>query len=97
MKEWITRPQADLVFTVLPLLGAAVGIGVGVARRRPAWTATGLAALAVAILWRVFNAVAERLGIDSLANLAVNLLLFAAVGFAAGRLWRRFVPESPAP
>lgn len=97
MKELVTRPQADLIFTALPLLGAAVGIGVGLARRRPAWTAAGLCALGVGVLWRVFNAIAERLGLDSVANLAANLALFALVGFVAGRLWRRFVPERPAP
>ena len=92
MKELITRGQADLFLLVGPLVVAIAGFGHGALRRKPGSIAFGVAAVLVAILWRVFNAIAGRLGIDTVANLAVNAALFGAVGLAGGIALARWVP-----
>ena len=97
MKELITREQADVFLLIAPLALAVLGIGLGVARRNPAAIAIGIGGGLIGVLWRVFNAIAERLGIDSVANLAVNAALFGAVGLVFGLGLRRWVPYPGVP
>ena len=40
-------------------------------------------------LWFVYNTVMDRLGLDSLLGLGVNLVLFLATGLLVGLLFRR--------
>lgn len=95
MKELITRGQADLLLTALPLLGLVAG-GVGYAlRKTPAWLAVAGGSLLIGVLWRVYNAIADRLGLDSLAQLGINAALFVAVGIGAGRAWRIVSEKRP--
>ena len=73
MKELITRDQADILLTALPLLGLVAG-GIGYAlRKAPLWLGVAGGSLLVGVLWRVFNAIADRLGLDSLAQLGLNV------------------------
>ena len=88
MKELITRGQADLLFTALPALGLVAGLAGWAWRRKPGWLALAGGALLVGLLWRLYNAIADRLGLDSVAHLALSAAVFVAVGVAAGRGWR---------
>jgi len=91
--ELVTVEQAEHVVGVaaaaLPVAGVAVGALVGALRRRLASHAAvgllcGLTGPAVLLLWRVYNAVIGRYGLDSVKALVINLALFAGVGTAAG-------------
>ena len=42
------------------------------------------------IMWNVYNAITNRLGLDTVKNLLVNLALFIVLGIIAGLLMRRF-------
>jgi hypothetical protein len=39
------------------------------------------------VMWRVYNAITSRLGLDTVANLLVNLALFVIVGALCGAGW----------
>ena len=105
MQEMVTRSQADLLFTVLPLLGLLAGPSAAWAARRRGGDAAASALLwggplvLIGILWRVYNAITDRIGLDSVANLAVNFGLFVIVGVICGALWvilpARHNPKSP--
>ncbi len=36
------------------------------------------------VLWRLYNAITDQLGLDTVKNLLVNLALFVALGIAGG-------------
>jgi hypothetical protein len=104
VKELITRGQADAVFTALLILGVILApLAWFIARRRggmnpaAAALAWGGAPALVGVLWRVYNAIADGLGPDTVKNLAVNLALFVAVGAACGALWSRVTAGNDAP
>lgn len=93
MRELITLEQAESAFRALalvgPLLGAAVGAGLGARSRRVragtmAGLGWGLLGPAIWLLWRMYSAITDRLGMDTVLNLVVNLALFAAIGLASG-------------
>lgn len=95
MRELIDERAANLVMLVLafalPVAGVLVGAAVGAGRGRAASGALrGLAvgALGIAnwLLWRLYNAITDRLGLDTVKNLVVNLVLFLVVGIAVGVL-----------
>jgi hypothetical protein len=56
--------------------------------RRRVFAALACVALA-ALLWPVTRAVQDRLGLDSVAALFLNLALFIGAGFVIGLLTRR--------
>ena len=94
--ELISRAQADVFFGVVLVLGLIGGpTAFWLARRRgnrsPGFV--GLAAggplVLVGVLWRIYNAITDRLGLDTVLNLAVNLALFVLIGLACGFAWRR--------
>ena len=69
----------------------------GVLRRRTGLTGRRVGQLALGVafvypLWWVFNAIEDGLGLDSVAALLINVVLFAGVGAGAGLLYRRFWP-----
>jgi hypothetical protein len=43
-------------------------------------------------LWLVYNGIEDRFGLDSVAALVINLVLFAVLGIGGGLLFRRFWP-----
>ncbi len=93
MQEMVTRAQANLLFTILPVLGLAAGVTVWLLARRQGGDAVSAALLwggplvLIGILWRIYNAITDRMGLDSVANLAVNFVLFVVVGSIVGLGW----------
>jgi hypothetical protein len=90
MQELVTRAQADVLFTILPILGLIGGIVAGLLARRGGQNALAAAVLwggppvLIGILWRVYNAITDRIGLDRVTNLAVNFGLFIVVGILCG-------------
>ena len=86
MKELITLDQANQLMlaatVIIPVVGAIVGM---VSRRLRVGIAWGLAlGIGNLVLWKVYNAITDRLGLDTVENLLVNLGLFVAVGLVVG-------------
>ena len=110
MKEIVTIEQANGLFLILaiaaPVLGALIGLALGARKRSAARGAltgflVGLLGPANFLLWKVYNAITDRLGLDTVKNLLVNLALFAALGviagLIAGRYYRRQEITQPEP
>ena len=93
MTELITREQADTLFLFLLGVGLVLGpvAGAVASRRRaavlPAALVAGGVPVLVGVLWRVYNAITDRMGLDTVANLLVNLVLFVVVGVLCGAGW----------
>ena len=86
MKELIDPHQAHLlmlgVLALAPLVGLAWGLG---NKRLPFGIVIGvLVGVGNYALWTVYNAVTERLGLDTVKNLLVNLGLFVFIGIVVG-------------
>jgi len=97
VKELITRPQADLLFTAGPILVALAAFAWWRLRKSPTALAAGVGAVLIGVLWRVFNTISERIGIETVANLLVNAAVFVVVGIGYGIWMRRVVPMSLEP
>ena len=94
MQELITQAQAEAAVRVLLVAGLLAGaVAFFVARRRSGGDplrsalAAGGPPVLLWMLWRVYNAITERLGLDTVANLLVNLALFVTVGVLCGTGW----------
>jgi hypothetical protein len=88
----------------LPLLGLLGGLAWGASHRRVAAGAVrgfalGFSGPAILVLWRVYNAITDHYGLDSVQGLLINLSLFVAIGIGAGLLIGflrpRRVPAAP--
>ena len=90
MAELVSRSQADLILGwIVPALACLVGAALWKPRRL--WSVLAVAGGALAaVLWRVFNAILDRTGPDSIAGLALCAGLFLVAGVALG-----FVPRRP--
>lgn len=101
MNELITQRQADVLFGVLLALGVIVApVAALVARRRGANAllaalATGGPLVLVGALWRVYNTITDRLGLDTVKNLVVNAALFVLVGAVCGAGWAFLAARQP--
>lgn len=85
MKELITVEQAEALFLMLALGLPVAGLMVGLVFRRLLFgLEVGLIGPANYALWRLFSFVTDHLGLDTMANLYVNVGLFAAIGLLAG-------------
>lgn len=93
MKELVTVEQAERVIAILalalPVAGALLGVIVGAIRRRIASSAVvgltcGLAGPAILLMWRIYNSIIGRYGLDSVRGLLINLALFVVVGLVIG-------------
>lgn len=86
MKELIDPHQAHLLMLGILLLAPLIGLGWGlVAKRPPFGLAVGLVVgVGNYALWTLYNAITQKLGLDTVANLLVNLGLFIAIGIAFG-------------
>ncbi|MGC8668216.1 MAG: hypothetical protein ACP5VE_08900 [Chthonomonadales bacterium] len=109
MREIVTQEQVEHLFLMLAVAGPAAGALIGAlvalctprTRGRPGIYALrgvlwGLLGTVNWLLWRLYNAITAQLGLDTVANLLVNLVLFAALGCAAGWIYsrrRRGVPS----
>lgn len=99
MKEIVTRGQIDLLFGVLAIVGPLLGASISWFRSRR-WLvgfAWGLLFTANWLLWRLYNAITDRLGLDTVRNLMVNLLLFISIGAIAGYLLARLTKRGDMP
>ena len=84
---------------LLPIIGAIYGFvsAKKAVDRRDAWRngiLIGLLGPVAWVLWKVYNAITERLGLDSVKNLVVNIVLFVAIGVGAGLLLSRLGSKS---
>ncbi len=108
MREIVTREQVEhwflLLALVAPVVGAALGaLGGGLKGRVGAGAAKGFLIGLVGpvnlLLWKIYNGITDRLGLDSVKNLVVNLALFIGLGIGAGLiagfLYRRGMPHGP--
>jgi len=93
MREIVTIEQMDRLFLLLaiaaPIIGAVLGAALGGKKGRLQQglikgLLVGLLGPLNLVLWKVYNAITNRLGLDSVKNLLVNLALFAALGIGAG-------------
>jgi hypothetical protein len=95
MREIVTIEQMDRLFLLLaiaaPIIGALLGAALGRKKGRAHQVYCVVIGLFVGllgplnlILWKVYNAITNHLGLDSVKNLLVNLTLFAALGIGAG-------------
>lgn len=100
VKELVSQEAVERTFLVAaaagPAAGLAIGILIGKLKRRSKQCAAagfllGLLLCGIYGMWRIFNAITDSLRLDSLANLAVQLVLFSAVGAAAGLAAARVV------
>ncbi len=96
MKELISLPQANhamlALLVIAPIIGAIWGAFTKQLVRGIVYgVVIGFGNLA---LWNIYNAITDRLGLDTVKNLLVNLGLFVAIGAIAGYLIGRF--EKPA-
>lgn len=93
MRELIDEQTANAVMNLLavalPLAGLLIGAAAGGLQRRPVpgalrGLAVGCIGILNWILWRLYNAITDQLGLDTVKNLLVNLALFLAIGIAGG-------------
>ena len=86
MKELIDPHQAHLLMLGALALAPLAGLVWGIAAKRLVF------GLSIGILvgggnyafWTVYNAITEKLGLDTVKNLLVNLGLFVVIGVVAG-------------
>ena len=101
MREIVTVEQVNHWFILLAILLPIAGAGVGaiLARRSGSVAFGALKGFVVGLLgplnliaWTVYNLITDRLGLDTVKNLLVQLALFvltgAAAGYLIGRYWR---------
>lgn len=88
MQEIVTAKQVDTLFLALAIAGPLMGAGIGWLRDKRAFTGLlwGLLLTANWVLWRIYNAITDQLGLDTVRNLLVNLALFVVLGAVAGYL-----------
>ncbi len=86
MKELIDPHQAHLLMLAVLVLAPLIGLVWGVVNKRlPLGLGLGvLVGTGNYALWTLYNAVTQKLGLDTVANLLVNLGLFVVLGIAAG-------------
>jgi hypothetical protein len=81
----------------LPVAGLLAGLAWGARCRRPVpgalqGFAAGLLGPTVWVLWRIYNAIEDHYGLDSVKALLINLALFVIIGVSLGTAigwWRR--------
>ncbi len=93
MRELITIEQADRLFLLIALIAPVAGLLLGAAggARRGAAKPGAMKGLLIGllgpinlILWKVYNGITDRLGLDTVKNLLVNIGLFIGIGIVAG-------------
>jgi xanthosine utilization system XapX-like protein len=93
MKELIDPTAVERILLLLaiagPLAGLIIGIVYGLYKRRIlpmtiAGLLIGLLGTLVYFLWQVYNAITDVIGLDRVANLVVQLVMFAVFGILLG-------------
>jgi hypothetical protein len=106
LREIVEVAAVERLFLLLVVIGPIVGLAIGAAvgaRRQEARRGALLGLLAGLfgplnwLLWRIYNVVTDRNGLDTVRNLVINLALFIVVGgvlgVALGYAFRR--PAAP--
>ena len=85
-QELITEHQANLLMWAVLIAAPLVGLAWGAAskRSRRGLTVGLLVGVGNLALWSIYNAITDRLGLDTVKNLLVNLALFIFVGIGVG-------------
>jgi hypothetical protein len=104
MRELVDLEAVERSFAILAVLLPMLGLGIGAAlqfgARRPKSLTRGLLAGLLGpanwLLWRIYNAIEDRYGLDSVKAMLLNLALFAALGIGIG-LSIRMVTRSAGP
>lgn len=86
MKELIDPHQANMLMLAVlfgaPLVGLVWGV---VAKRLVRGLVIGLGVgIGNDVLWTVYNAITDKLGLDTVKNLVVNVSLFVVLGVIIG-------------
>jgi len=101
-KELISFHQAQMLMLAVLGLAPLAGLAWGLLKKRP------VPGLIIGLLvgggnfalWTLYNAITERLGLDTVKNLLVNLALFVVlgvvIGLGVGRYAANKAPESEA-
>jgi hypothetical protein len=98
MDELVNLAVVERVFLslalLLPFAGLAAGAAWGAARSQARVGAiqgfiAGLLGPLIWVLWKLYNAIEDHYGLDSVKGLLINLALFICVGLIAGLLGRR--------
>ena len=93
LKEIVTVEQIDRLFLLLAVGGPIIGAAVGALAGKKSGTSAksiklgiviGMLGPANLVLWKVYNAITGKLGLDTVKNLLVNLGLFITIGVVAG-------------
>ena len=96
MREIVTVEQVNRLFLLLAIAGPIVGLLLGAAfgaRRRQtrSWAISGflvgLLCVLNLVVWKVYNLLTDRMGLDTVKNLFVNLALFVGLGAIAGLVY----------
>ena len=104
-RELVDAAQVGTALAVLSSVALCLAVVLGAmllrggGRRSPGLTrAALLAAVGVLVypLWAGYNSIEDRLGLDSVAALLLNLALFAVVGVGVGLLARPYWPAEEA-
>ena len=86
MKELITLGQANSLMIAFIIIAITVGMLYGIGTKR-VWAGLGTGAgigIGNFAMWKLYNAVTAKLGLDTLKNLFVNLIIFAVAGIVTG-------------
>ena len=93
MKELVSRDSIEKLFLISailgPIAGLLLGIIIGKRKQKPAKiiiTALGIGAVFSLVygLWRLYNAITDSLGLDSVLNLGVQIIIFVVFGVLLG-------------
>lgn len=86
MKELIDPHQAHLLMLGVLIAAPIIGLiwGAAIKRLRSGLIIGLLIGLGNYALWTVYNAITDRLGLDTVKNLLVNLALFIVIGGVVG-------------
>ncbi len=85
-QELITAHQAGLLMLAVLIAAPLVGLLWGAATKRlvQGFVVGLIVGGGNFALWTIYNAITDRLGLDTVKNLLVNLAVFVFVGIASG-------------
>ncbi len=96
LREIVDIEAVGRLFALLAMVGPVAGLLLGAAGGARKQDARGGAGRGLLIglfgplnwlLWRVFNLLTDRNGLDTVQNVLINLALFVVVGAVIGALW----------
>jgi hypothetical protein len=92
MKELITVQQANHIMLAILIAAPLIGLVAGAIAKRIKVYAIWGTGIGVGnyVMWTVYSAITNRLGLDTVKNLFVNLGLFIVVGVVVGFLIGRY-------